>query len=368
MVSNRVLLGSVAFGMGLAIGLVTSRDFGKAMGTGMIAVPAALVATGIVNRRQRQQGESRLAALTAHIRVLQQRRLEEYEAFLDLSTERQRLEASLYMQPSGVGTPYGQPVPSFAATATAIAQIGPAAESAQIMAVMATRKPALSWDLSTPVPAIPTLDLSPHTLPTQIQDPPRRDPDDLNKFLADKKSAKRKIEAKLNELQAEYAQVQVQLKEERLALDRLTQELTPLQQQKQELESAVAELRQEIEGLTQSRDALQQQTQCCHHLKRGIGCKHPCASGRTATVTGNDRRSPSDPRRTGTPTSRSRPGSGQYAPSDRPHDSVRGSSDGACTCDPGQFTAITGGRRGPRGWADGNVGRSPNASTESCGP
>jgi hypothetical protein len=265
MVNNRLLLGSVAFGMGLAISLVTSRDFGKAMGTGIIAVPAALVATGIVNRRQRQQGESRLAALAAHIRVLQQRRLEEYEAFLDMSTERQRLEASLYMQP-GPG-PYGQTVPSLAAAPTALAQIGPAAESAQIMAVMATRKPALSWDLSTPVPAIPTLDLSPHTLPTQIQDPPRREPDDLNQFLADKKSAKRKIEAKLNELQAEYAQVQVHLKEERIALDQLTQALKPLKQQKQTLESEVAALQQEIEALQQSHEVLQQQTQHAATLK-----------------------------------------------------------------------------------------------------
>lgn len=293
MVSHRILLGSIAFGISFTLSLVTSRNFNQALGTGAIAVPSVWLATNIVHRHQRRHGESRLMLLAEQIRSLQQRRLDEYEAVLHLSTERQRLETHLYQSaaPLGFSIASSPPPPFLEGMVTPRAQLNPVLEPTQLMSIGAPPKSALSWDLSvapiSPVPgkssvaasaiAAPVLPrsrslpvASPHTLPTQMQEPPSRDADDLHKFLADKKSAKRKIEAKLNALQAEQAQVQVQLKEDRAALAELTQtlkakqtaltqvsqQLPSLEQQKQTLSAEVATLQAELQSLTQQRAAV----------------------------------------------------------------------------------------------------------------
>ncbi len=293
MVSHRILLGSIAFGMSFTLSLVTSRNFNQALGTGAIAVPSVLIATNIVHRRQRQHGESRLMLLAEQIRSLQQRRLDEYEAVLHLSTERQRLETRLYQPaaPLGFSIASSLPMSSPDDRVAPRPQLHPALEPTQLMTIGAPPKSALSWDLSVepiaPVPGKPSVAsaaiaapvlprsrslpvASPHTLPTQMQEPPSRDADDLQKFLGDKKSAKREIEAKLNALQAEQAQVQVQLKEDRAALAELTQtlkakqtaltqvsqQLPSLEQQKQTLSAEVATLQAELQSLTQQRAAV----------------------------------------------------------------------------------------------------------------
>jgi len=56
MVVNKIILGSVAFGVSFSLGLLASQDLGKALLSGIVTVPAAYAGAAITDNRR---GKSR---------------------------------------------------------------------------------------------------------------------------------------------------------------------------------------------------------------------------------------------------------------------------------------------------------------------
>lgn len=223
--SNRLLLGLIAFSISFVISLVTSREFGKAIVTGLITLPATYLATGITNRRSYARLEDRILTLKEHIQALQQRRVEAYEEFAEIAAEKDRVALmlnSMQQQLQQRHLPIAPP---------------PAAPS---------------WDLSQP----PDASVPAYALPTELQLP--AEPGNLDVALREAIVRKRKIEASLNALQAELQQLNTQVVEQRQARNHLARELNTLTAQKQQLEDSSIALKTDIQELERCREELEQ--------------------------------------------------------------------------------------------------------------
>lgn len=235
MVSNRFLLGSVAFGVSFGIGLITLRDLGRAFLTGLTTLPAAYAATAIVNRRYALQADNRIAVLTSHISALQQRRMEAYQAFTEMMAEKDRVAAALNSMQLQLRQLQlsGSPAP------------------------LPAGRPAVSWNLAA-APTPPSLppQAQPYDLPTEIQPPAQRDPQ-FDRVLSEAAMTKRKIETSLHSLQSELAVLKDQTIGQRQIRDRLAQELASLSAEKQQLETDAIALRQEVQDLDYCRQELE---------------------------------------------------------------------------------------------------------------
>ncbi|MBD2122171.1 tellurite resistance TerB C-terminal domain-containing protein [Trichocoleus sp. FACHB-262] len=95
MVNNRFLVGSVAFGVSFGLSFLTNRHMGKAFSSGLITLPAALVAMVVVENRRSSQAKSTLAFLNTQIRALQRQGEDLQDLLLDLTDERQEVAAHL---------------------------------------------------------------------------------------------------------------------------------------------------------------------------------------------------------------------------------------------------------------------------------
>lgn len=235
MVNNRLLLGFVAFGISFGITLLVNRDGGRALATGLTTLPAVYIAVAIATRRYDYQLEDRIATLKNHIYALQQRRRLAYEEFVEMMEEKEQIALSLNSMQ------------------LQLQQLQlPGASSASL-----DKPPLVSWNLSDrPSPASDG-PLPPHALPTQLQNVEVADPE-LSQFLAETSRTKRKIEANLNRLQAELAQVKVEITEARQTRDRLTQEIADLDGQKQQLTHDIPALQSEVQELETCRKELEQ--------------------------------------------------------------------------------------------------------------
>jgi phage shock protein A len=232
MVNNRILLGSIAFGVSFGISLIVTRDLGRASLTGITTLPAVYLAASVVNRRYHWQAENRVAILTSHIAALQQRRMETYQEFSELMAEKERVAMALnsmqlqlrQLQLSGSPPPYSQP--------------------------------ALSWDLVGAPPAVLPPEVPPYAAPTEIQTPAQPDVP-LSQVVSEATATKRKIEASLRSLQTELTNLKAQAAEHRQTRDRLVQEITQLHEQKQQLGMDSAALKQEVQDLNYCRQELE---------------------------------------------------------------------------------------------------------------
>ncbi|UBF29146.1 hypothetical protein K9N68_15690 [Kovacikia minuta CCNUW1] len=244
MLKSRLLLGSIAFGVSFGINFLTSRDASKALVVGLTTVPAALIAAFVVDRRSYKQAETRLAVLKSHIRTLQKRRSEAYQALVEVeSAQKEQTVLSFNAMPL-------QPQPR------------------QLPSVAPARPKMISWDLSAPFRSEEAvIEVKPYELPTELQI--RQQPDtrpnlvhesetELNQVLADASVAKRKIEANLNSLQTELSQIKTQIAEHRQTRDKLVRELADLKQQKQRLEAESLTVKQDVDELKRCQVELEQ--------------------------------------------------------------------------------------------------------------
>lgn len=226
MVNNRLLLGLIAFSISSGISLITTRNIGNAVLTGLTTLPAVYIASGVVNRRSVLRAENRMEALNYHIYALQQRRMEAYQEFTDMLAEKEQVAAalnSMQMQLHQLQLP----------GSTAIVP-----------------RPAVSWNLSDAA----AMEAPAYDLPTEIQTPGQRQA--LGQMLSEAAATKRKIETSLQFLQKELSQLKDQAVEHRQTRDRLTEEITQLTDQKQQLETDAATLRAEVQDLEHCRTEL----------------------------------------------------------------------------------------------------------------
>ncbi|QZZ22194.1 hypothetical protein J5X98_07330 [Leptothermofonsia sichuanensis E412] len=252
MLRNRFLLGFVAFSISFSISWASDRNVNKALATGLTTLPAAIIASMLVDRRSHPRLEARIRALQKHIRVLQKRYSEAYQAYAELAAEREQL-----MLDSTLEQPPVKP-PLLPASLAVPSQSPP-------------KKKPISWDLSVPMGRDSAIEVKPYELPTEIQALPNAGSRSesvvvpahpssipLNRVLVEAEAAKRNIEAKLKSLQVELDQLQAQVASRRQTRDGLVQELADLNQQKRGLQAEVAALQPAIDELKQARKALEQ--------------------------------------------------------------------------------------------------------------
>lgn len=247
MVKQRLFLGSVAFGISFGISFLTSRDVGKAIASGATTTVAAVAAAVAVDRHYHQRAYTRIADLKSHIHALQQRRAETYHAYKQLETEKEQLEASLQtfaLQPSQPQIA-GSPAPR---------------------ALPAAYK-ALSWNLSSPPNAAPTIGVRPYELPTEIpassepvwhQSADQPDEAIKQQVFTEAAVAKHKIEANLAALQAELSQIKGQITDHRQTREKLSRDVANVREEKRQLEATAKTLKHEVQELETCRLELEQ--------------------------------------------------------------------------------------------------------------
>ncbi len=95
MVKHRLLLGSVVFSASLILSLIVSQDVGTALRTGLITIPATLLAIAAVNFKQRNQQKLIVNDLQAEIYKLEKWQVQLNSSLLAISEQRQQTETNI---------------------------------------------------------------------------------------------------------------------------------------------------------------------------------------------------------------------------------------------------------------------------------
>jgi len=258
MVNSRVFIGSLAFGISFGIGVITGQNLGRAVVTGLITVPATLVAVAVADRRNLHHAETRISVLKQHIYALQQRRAAAYQDYAALTERKEQL----------VLAQHGSPVQALPAG------VGGAPRPLK----------RLSWDLS--AAASPSRLVPAYNLPTEIRAPgsasdtpsssnfpSHQEPAQLQQEIASLTAQKQQLQAKTRSLQTEVTDLErcrVELEQflsyaetkkreletesnpVQIALKQLENQMTTLQAELTQVEAIIAQRRSENQGLEQT--------------------------------------------------------------------------------------------------------------------
>ncbi|MBD2538321.1 tellurite resistance TerB C-terminal domain-containing protein [Coleofasciculus sp. FACHB-SPT36] len=214
-VSNRILLGLIAFGVSFFLSLIANRDFPKALVTGLITLPATYAGAIVVQIKQRKQKF-----------FLQN----EIQAIYD---ERQNLEDDLYYLESNLNQLHGQIAESY------------------------NRREVINREVSTLGAYRYQLEEQGFILQTQLEVLERQKAE-LNESLLAATSEKQKTETSLNSLKTEFKKLQDQVADNQNQKTILEQEITNLKKQKRPLQSEVDNLQAQLQTLEAQRAALNQ--------------------------------------------------------------------------------------------------------------
>jgi chromosome segregation ATPase len=223
MFKSRLLLSFVALVVSFCLSLLTGRDFGRAVSTGLITLFASFVGVAVSERRYQRLFQQRAEELMMHIRSLQRRRAETYDEITALMEERDRLAAA--PQPASP-LPSWQPAP-------------------------------VSWDLASPQAQTKSPQNPAHSLQTKIQQLETQEAE-LNRSLAATLTAKQRAELNLTTTQAELNQTQVQVLEQRNVKEQILQDIRHLTTQKQQLDADLSKLQSQLQELERYRSELNQ--------------------------------------------------------------------------------------------------------------
>ncbi|NJR49352.1 MAG: hypothetical protein HC780_07030 [Leptolyngbyaceae cyanobacterium CSU_1_3] len=220
MFKSRLLLSFVALVVSFCLSLLIGRDVGRAVSTGLITAFASFVGAAVSAQRYRQFFHQRAEALTMHIRELQRRRAEAYDALVATMEEHdRRLKSSpqTALQPP---------------------------------------KEEISWNLTTPQTTTKSSP-SPHSLQTHIQQLKAQEAE-LNRSLAATLTAKQRAELNLTTAQAELNQTQAQILEQKNLKEQIVRDIIQLTTQKQQTESDLSRLQPQLQELERYRSELSQ--------------------------------------------------------------------------------------------------------------
>jgi predicted nucleic acid-binding Zn-ribbon protein len=231
MFKSRLLLSLTAFSVSFCIGLLTARDFGKAVLTGSITVVASLVGVAASEGGSRNALTQRAEELKFHIRALQRRRAEAYEALVMMTAERDQIANSLNSMQTQL-------------------------RNLQIQSSnLWQQKEELSWNLGASAPS-PTANQV-YSLQVRIQELEQKEAE-LNNSLSATLSAKQRAELALKTTQAELNQLQAQLVEQAHRKDDIAKDIAALTAQKQQLEMELLALEPKVKDLERYRAELNQ--------------------------------------------------------------------------------------------------------------
>jgi chromosome segregation ATPase len=224
MFKSRLLLSLVAFAVSVGISFLTGRDFGRALLAGLVTFFASLAGVAVAERRYYYLFEQRAAELMAHIRSLQHKRSEAYEALLALSEEHDRLTQNLDSPP-----------------------------------LQTVEKPnaAVSWNLANPSVPDQTPSSQAHLRQPKLQALERQEAE-LKESLSSTLAAKQRAELNLTTTQAELNQIKAQILEQKNTRETIGQEITTLTHQKQRIEADLSTLQPQINELERYRSELDQ--------------------------------------------------------------------------------------------------------------
>jgi chromosome segregation ATPase len=214
-VSNRILLGSIAFGVSFFLSLIANRDFPKALVTGLITVPATYAGAIVVQIKQKKQ------------KFFLQNEIQA------ISEERQNLEDDIYYLESSLNQLHGQISESY------------------------NRREVINRELSTLGAYRYQLEEQGFILQTQLEVLERQKAE-LNQSLLTATAEKQKTETSLNSLKAELKQLQAQVTDNQNQKTILEQEITNLKKQKRPLQSEVDNLQAQLQTLEAERAAINQ--------------------------------------------------------------------------------------------------------------
>jgi chromosome segregation ATPase len=224
MFKSRLLLSLVAFAVSVGISFLTGRDFGRALLAGLVTFFASLAGVAVAERRYYYLFEQRAAELMSHIRSLQHKRSEAYEALLALSEEHDRLTQNLDSPP-----------------------------------LQTVEKPnaAVSWNLANPSVPDQTPSSQAHLRQPKLQALERQEAE-LKESLSSTLAAKQRAELNLTTTQAELNQIKAQILEQKNTRETIGQEITTLTHQKQRIEADLSTLQPQINELERYRSELDQ--------------------------------------------------------------------------------------------------------------
>lgn len=230
MFKSRLLLSLVALSVSFCLSLLITRDFSKSLITGTLTLFASLVGAAVAEGQHRQALNQRSHELTGHIRALQRKRSEAYEALVMMTQERDQISNSL----------------NALQTQLRNLQI----QSSNLW----QQKEELSWNITSPQ-ASPANQI--YVLQTKLQELEQKEAE-LNKSLSATLSAKQRAELGLKTTQAQVNQFQAQLAEQQSQKAELTKEVNALFAQRQQLEIQVATLQPKVKELEKYRSELTQ--------------------------------------------------------------------------------------------------------------
>ncbi|BAS54958.1 MULTISPECIES: tellurite resistance TerB C-terminal domain-containing protein [Leptolyngbya] len=230
MFKSRLLLSFVALSVSFCLSLLITRDFSRSLITGALTLFASLVGAAVAEGQHRQALNQRSQELTGHIRALQRKRSEAYEALVMMTQERDQISNSL----------------NALQTQLRNLQI----QSSNLW----QQKEELSWNITSPQ-ASPANQI--YVLQTKLQELEQKEAE-LNKSLSATLSAKQRAELGLKTTQAQVNQFQAQLAEQQSQKAELTKEVNALFAQRQQLEIQVATLQPKVKELEKYRSDLTQ--------------------------------------------------------------------------------------------------------------
>jgi myosin heavy subunit len=252
MLKNRVYLSLVAAGVGFGLSLLVGRNFGKAFLTGSITLIAAQVGAIALESQYEQGFHQRSEKLRAHIRALQHRRMVVYQELQQLTQERDRLTADIYLAQTQANPKGKLQSP---ANPWETQKQSPLPEPA---------RPAISWTLTEKLDkktATPPQFQS-NGLETRIQPPAEQTTSkvrsNLQKNLQKTLTAQQQAEESLNNRQAELHRLQSQITQQQTKQEELAQTVNHLTQQREKLDSDLNYLQTQVQELEQYRGSLTQ--------------------------------------------------------------------------------------------------------------
>ena len=213
--SNRILLSSVAFSVSFFIGLVANRDFGKALLTGVITVPATYAGTLVVENKQRKQKNFLLNEIQA------------------IDGERQDLEEHLYYLQSSLNQLNLQ------------------------VTERHNQRDVLNREIANLGAYRHQLEDQGFILQTQVQ-VLETQKSELNQSLLAVTAEKQKTELSLSSLRSDLSKMQAQFTENQKEKSVLEQEITNLKKQKRPLQSEAENLQTQIQAFELQKAELNQ--------------------------------------------------------------------------------------------------------------
>ncbi len=95
MVVNKIILGSVAFGVSFSLGLLASQDLGKALLSGIVTVPAAYAGAAIADNRRVKHERLIRSSFEEQIHALETHQVQLHQSISVATATRQEVGATI---------------------------------------------------------------------------------------------------------------------------------------------------------------------------------------------------------------------------------------------------------------------------------